>query len=191
MAKSKKTRAKKSKTFAQKRRLKKPLFIIVLISIVVVTWVLSQSLFKHYPVNNKVQLLSIDKGETYSAFIQRLADQEKVKFPIVLKLYQKIFIHDSLKAGVYQIHQGMSVRQVLVMLSDANNAQMNRIAVIEGTTFKQLKNKLKADSNVKNTVLDLSDAEIMKSIGAEYSHPEGLFAPNTYFLPKVKRISIF
>lgn len=184
MAKSKKTGAKKSKTFAQKRRLKKPLFIIVLISIVVVTWVLSQSLFKHYPVNNKVQLLSIDKGETYSAFIQRLADQEKVKFPIVLKLYQKIFIHDSLKAGVYQIHQGMSVRQVLVMLSDANNAQMNRIAVIEGTTFKQLKNKLKADSNVKNTVLDLSDAEIMKSIGAEYSHPEGLFAPNTYFFAK-------
>jgi UPF0755 protein len=29
------------------------------------------------------------------------------------------------------------------MLSDAENAQMNRILVIEGTTFKQLINNLK------------------------------------------------
>ncbi|MFU8925885.1 endolytic transglycosylase MltG [Acinetobacter puyangensis] len=184
MAKSKKTGAKQSKVFAQKRRFKKPVIIFFLLFIVAAIWVLSQSLFKNYPVNNKVQLLAIDKGETYSAFIQQFADQEKVKFPVVLKVYQKIFIHDSLKAGVYQVHQGMSIRQVLVMLSDANNAQMNRIAVIEGTTFKQLKSKLKADANVKNTILGLSDAEIMKSIGAEYSHPEGLFAPNTYFFAK-------
>lgn len=184
MAKSKKTGAKQSKTFTQTGRFKKTVLIIALIFMLAAVWMLSQSLFKHYPVNNKVQLLAIDKGETYSAFIQRLADQNKVKFPIVLKLYQKIFIHDSLKAGVYQIHQGMSVRQVLDMLSDSNNAEMNRIAVIEGTTFKQLKAKLKADPNVKNTILDLSDADIMKSIGTEYSHPEGLFAPNTYFFAK-------
>ena len=39
---------------------------------------------------------------------------------------------------MYEITIGMSVRQVLDMLSDAENAQMNRILVIEGTTFKQL-----------------------------------------------------
>ncbi len=52
-------------------------------------------------------------------------------------------IHDSMKAGVYEIEQGMSVRQVLEMLSDADNAQMNRVLVIEGTTFKQLITALK------------------------------------------------
>ena len=55
----------------------------------------------------------------------------------------KVFIHDSLKAGVYEIQQGMSIRQVLAMLSNADNAQMNRILVIEGTTFKQLVEILK------------------------------------------------
>ncbi len=58
-------------------------------------------------------------------------------------------IHDSMKAGVYEIEQGMSVRQVLEMLSDADNAQMNRVLVIEGTTFKQLITALKNDKKCK------------------------------------------
>ncbi len=58
-------------------------------------------------------------------------------------------IHDSMKAGVYEVEQGMSVRQVLEMLSNADNAQMNRVLVIEGTTFKQLITALKNDKNVK------------------------------------------
>lgn len=94
-------------------------------------------------------MLSITSGETYSGFIDRLAKEGKISFPVVLKLYQKFMIHDSMKAGVYEIEQGMSVREVLEMLSDADNAQMNRVLVIEGTTFKQLITALKNDKNVK------------------------------------------
>ncbi len=129
-------------------------------------------------------MLSITSGETYSGFIDRLAKEDKVSFPIVLKLYQKFMIHDSMKAGVYEIEQGMSVRQVLEMLSDADNAQMNRVLVIEGTTFKQLITALKNDKNVKNTILDLPNDQLMKALGIPYNHPEGLFAPNTYFFAK-------
>lgn len=87
--------------------------------------------------------LVISSGDTYSGFIDRLAEENKVNFPILLKLYQKFMIHDTMKAGVYEVTQGMSVRQVLEMLSNAENAQMNRILVIEGTTFKQLIDNLK------------------------------------------------
>jgi len=129
-------------------------------------------------------MLSITSGETYSGFIDRLAKEGKISFPVVLKLYQKFMIHDSMKAGVYEIEQGMSVREVLEMLSDADNAQMNRVLVIEGTTFKQLITALKNDKNVKNTILDLPDDQLMKALGIPYDHPEGLFAPNTYFFAK-------
>lgn len=97
-------------------------------------------------------MLSITSGETYSGFIDRLAKEGKISFPVVLKLYQKFMIHDSMKAGVYEIEQGMSVREVLEMLSDADNAQMNRVLVIEGTTFKQLITALKNDKNVKYNI---------------------------------------
>ncbi len=82
-------------------------------------------------------------ADTYSGFIDRLAKEDMASFPIILKLYQKIFIHDTLKAGVYEVREGMSIRQVLDMISNVDNAEMNRILVIEGTTFKQLIEALK------------------------------------------------
>lgn len=160
-------------------------FIIAIIAFLIVIFgVFWSSLFKNYPVQNKKQLLVISSGDTYSGFIDRLAEENKVNFPIILKLYQKFMIHDTMKAGVYEVTQGMSVRQVLEMLSNAENAQMNRILVIEGTTFKQLINNLKKDSNVTKTILDLPQDQLLKELDIPYSHPEGLFAPDTYFFAK-------
>ena len=93
-------------------------------------------------------------------------------------------IHDTMKAGVYEVTQGMSVRQVLEMLSNAENAQMNRILVIEGTTFKQLIDALKNDPLVTHDISNLPYSKILQELGIPYSHPEGLFAPNTYFFAK-------
>jgi len=149
-------------------------FIIAVIAFLIVIFgVFWSSLFKNYPVQNKKQLLVISSGDTYSGFIDRLAEENKVNFPIILKLYQKFMIHDTMKAGVYEVTQGMSVRQVLEMLSNAENAQMNRILVIEGTTFKQLINNLKKDSNVTKTILDLPQDQLLKELDIPYSHPEG------------------
>ena len=127
----------------------------IIVLLVILLSIVGTSLFKNYPVEGKKQLLVISSGDTYSRFIDRLAKENKVNFPIILKLYQKFMIHDSMKAGVYEVTHGMSVRQVLDMLSNAENAQMNRILVIEGTTFKQLVQNLKKDPNVSKTILDL------------------------------------
>ena len=133
---------------------------VLLIILVAMFWVLWSNLFRAYPIEGKKQMLSIAPGDTYTRFIDRLGRDEKVSLPIVLKIYQKFFIHDSLKAGVYEIQQGMSIRQVLAMLSNADNAQMNRILVIEGTTFKQLVEILKKDPLVEKSVVNLPQQEM-------------------------------
>jgi UPF0755 protein len=152
-------------------------------ALLVLGWMLSQSVFKDYPVQGRTQWLSIEKGQTYSSFIAKLG-QDGQRFTLVLKLYQKLFIHQTMKVGVYQIKPGMSIGQVLVMLSDAENAHMNPIQVIEGTTFRQLKQHLLNDPNVKITLLNQPEAEVMRRLGSQYSHAEGWFAPNTYFFVK-------
>lgn len=162
----------------------KALLIIFILFVVAVLGIIWSSLFKNYPVEGKKQLLVISSGDTYSKFIDRLAKENSVNFPIILKLYQKFMIHDSMKAGVYEVNQGMSVRQVLDMLSNAENAQMNRILVIEGTTFKQLVQNLKKDPYVTKTILNLPQDQLLKQLNISYSHPEGLFAPDTYFFAK-------
>ena len=178
VSKSKKN-AKKTPAVQLKARL---LIVAALVAVILI--VLWSSLFKSYPVQGQKQMLAIAQGDTYSGLIDRLNKENKVHFPILLKLYQKLVIRDTLKAGVYEIRQGMSVRQVLSLISNAENAQMNRILVIEGTTFKQLIHSLKKDPLVKNTLLDLPYPEMLKELGIPYTHPEGLFAPDTYFFSK-------
>lgn len=129
-------------------------------------------------------MLAIGTGDTYSGFIDRLAKEGKVSFPIVLKLYQKIMIHDTMKAGVYEVRQGMTIRQVMDMVANSENAQMNRILVIEGTTFKQLVELLKKDDLVTKEVLNLPQEQLLQALNIPFTHPEGLFAPDTYFFAK-------
>lgn len=165
-------------------RLTKAAGVIVLGIILFVYVVLSSSLLKDYPVEGDKRMLAINQGDTYSQFIDRLAKNDQVSFPILLKIYQRLMIHDSMKAGVYEIHQGTSIRQVLEMIANSENAQLNRILVIEGTTYKQLINALRNDDLVTKEIAHLSDAEILKELNIPFDHPEGLFAPNTYFFAK-------
>ena len=160
--------------------------IVVLIAgfVFLIGVILGSSLFRSYPVQGEKQMLAIGDGDSYSSFIDRLAKENKVSFPVVLKLYQKIMIHDSMKAGVYEIRQGMSVREVMELVSNAENAQMNRILVIEGTTFKQLIAQLKKDDLVTKEVINLPQDQMLKVLGIPFNHPEGLFAPDTYFFAK-------
>lgn len=184
MPKSPNTSKSKKKPKAKPKSTFKAFWIAIFLLGLVIFGILWANLFKNYPVDGKKQLLVISSGDTYSRFIDRLAKEGKVSLPIMLKLYQKFLIHDSMKAGVYEVTQGMSIRQVLSMLSDAENAQMNRILVIEGTTFQQLVQNLKKDSNVTKTILDLPQDQLLKALDIPYSHPEGLFAPDTYFFAK-------
>ncbi|WP_414630583.1 endolytic transglycosylase MltG [Acinetobacter sp. UBA801] len=158
--------------------------IFILGLLLVLGVILWSSLFRDYPVEGQKQLLAINEGDTYSRFIDRLAEDDHVNFPIVLKLYQRVMIHDSMKKGVYEVRQGMSVRQVMEMIANAENAQMNRILVIEGTTFKQLIDALKKDELVTKEVSHLPYDQMLKALNIPFAHPEGLFAPNTYFFAK-------
>ena len=127
----------KNKNQSSPQRFKGLLVVLVGLVLILIT-VLWSSLFKNYPVEGQKQMIAIGDGDTYSGFIDRLAKEDKVSFPIILKIYQKFMIHDTMKAGVYEVTEGMSVRQVLDLFADADNAQMNRLLVIKERTLSNL-----------------------------------------------------
>lgn len=174
----------KSKNQLAKSSPFKGLLFMLLGAFVLLGVLLWASLFKPYPVNGQKQMLAISAGDTYSGFIDRMVKEDKASLPMILKLYQKFMIHDSLKAGVYEVHAGMSVRNVMDMIANAENAQMNRILVIEGTTFKDLSRALKKDDLVTKELVNLPTDQILRELNIPYHHAEGLFAPNTYFFAK-------
>ena len=185
MPKTKSKLKSKKKTQAQvSNNIYKGIAIVLVVFFLITAIILKMSIFKEYPVTGQKQKLSISNGETYTGFIDQFAEEDKVSFPIILKLYRKIFIHDTMKAGVYEVTKGMNVRQVLEMVSNIENAQMSRLLVIEGTTSKQLIQSLKKDPLVEKTVIQLPSGEMLKALNIPYDHPEGLFAPDTYFFDK-------
>jgi UPF0755 protein len=86
----------------------------------------------------------------------------------------------TIKAGNYEVAAGTTLSGLLAKLTQGDASQTS-ITIVEGWTFRDLKQALRADDDVVKTVLDLPDAELMAKIGATWQQPEGSFFPDTYF----------
>ncbi len=89
-------------------------------------------------------------------------------------------IDRSIKAGNYEITTGTSLPQLLDKLTQGDVTEF-ALTIIEGSSFAALRASLAANAEVNKTVLDLSDADLMRRLGAESASPEGWFFPDTYF----------
>jgi len=84
-----------------------------------------------------------------------------------------------IQAGYYVLDHPLTPLELLAIFSKGEVIQ-RRLSVIEGWTFKQFREALNANPDLKHVTIGLTDAEILNRIGATESHPEGLFFPDTY-----------
>lgn len=84
-----------------------------------------------------------------------------------------------IKAGDYEITENLTP---LLLLDELVKGQKVTVAVqfIEGQTFAQLRQVLDKHPELKHETTGLPDTEVLKLVGAEENHPEGLFFPDTY-----------
>lgn len=85
-----------------------------------------------------------------------------------------------LKAGNYVLDHPVSLLKLLEIISKGEVSQ-RQVSVIEGWTFRQLRDALDANPDIGHATAGMADAEILQRIGATESHPEGLFFPDTYY----------
>ncbi|KQQ97683.1 aminodeoxychorismate lyase [Massilia sp. Leaf139] len=88
-----------------------------------------------------------------------------------------------IKAGSYELKPGTSPRRLLTQLVRGEYAQ-EAVTIIEGWTFRQMREAIAATKTLRHETAKLSDAELMAKISSEYKHPEGLFFPDTYLFAK-------
>lgn len=87
-----------------------------------------------------------------------------------------------IKAGSYEIEQGITLPQLLAKLTQGDVTQI-AVTIVDGITFAQLRDDLHAVPRIAHALDGMSDAEVLARIGAAKSSPEGLFFPDTYFMP--------
>jgi len=104
--------------------------------------------------------------------------------PWMLIILGKVLrVESSIKAGSYEIRQGITALDLLSKLTRGDVTQ-TEIAFIEGWTFRQMRDRLDAHPDVRHDSKGLSEAEILRRIGATQSRAEGLFFPDTYLFAK-------
>jgi UPF0755 protein len=92
-----------------------------------------------------------------------------------------------LKAGSYELKPGTTPRRLITQLVRGEFAQES-LTIIEGWTFRQMRQAVDAAPNLKHETAKLSDKELLARIVPEangkYATPEGLFFPDTYLFAK-------
>jgi len=85
----------------------------------------------------------------------------------------------SLRAGRYEFSRGMNLLAVVDKLR-RGEVLRERLTVVEGSTFGEMRAVLAAHPELRKDTANMSDADVLRAVGAEETHPEGLFAPETY-----------
>jgi UPF0755 protein len=85
----------------------------------------------------------------------------------------------NLRAGRYAVERGITLAGLLAKLK-AGDVLREKLTVVEGITFRELRLLLASAADLKADSSALSREEILKALGAVEAHPEGLFAPDTY-----------
>ncbi|MSP87015.1 MAG: endolytic transglycosylase MltG [Methylotenera sp.] len=105
---------------------------------------------------------------------------EPWRFIMLAKLLHK---ESFLQAGNYTLNKNISPYQLLLSLNHGKTTQ-GSITFIEGRTFTQMREKIKNNNAIKQTITGLSESEILRLIGADYSVTEGLFFPDTFYFDR-------
>ena len=89
----------------------------------------------------------------------------------------------ALKAGSYEVSQGITPLQLLDKLTRGDVSQ-GELQFIEGMNFRQLREAIDTHPDLKHETASMSDAALLAHLGITEKYPEGLFFPDSYFFDK-------
>jgi UPF0755 protein len=87
---------------------------------------------------------------------------------------------DTLKVGVYALDRPITPLELYAKIERGDVSQV-MVQFIEGWNWREVRAALAVQPLLKNDSAGMSDAEVLRAVGAEETHPEGLLFPDTYF----------
>lgn len=168
-------------------RLIKRLFLLCLLGVAAFSGWMAWFAFAAVPLKvNPQGVLDFDirPGLGLKGAAQVMADAGVGFVPWQFALLGRIAGMDrTIKAGSYEVGAGVTPLDLLQKLT-AGDVTQTEIVLVEGKTFRELRQKLDTHPDVRHDTAGLSEAEILQRLGAAAPHPEGLFFPDTYLFAK-------
>ena len=89
----------------------------------------------------------------------------------------------ALKSGNYEFTNGVTPYQTLLKIARGDVNQF-AVTVVEGWTFAHMRAEINNSPALEHDSASMSDADLLKAIGAPETQAEGLFFPDTYLFDK-------
>ncbi|HET9763849.1 MAG TPA: endolytic transglycosylase MltG [Casimicrobiaceae bacterium] len=159
------------------RRLAALLLLLVVAGAAAYAWVARRPL----PLPEQPYGFTVRSGESLRAVARDLTAAGVLPADWTLVALARLKRVDrTIKAGNYELPAGTTLAGLLAKLTQGDVTQTS-FTIVEGWSWRELREALLSEPDVAKTVLDRPDAEVMRAIGAGDTGPEGWFFPDTYF----------
>ena len=133
---------------------------------------------------SKPQQITIHSGTSLNGTLSLLMKKGWIDDNFAAKLIRHLHPElTQIKAGTYQLLPDMSLQDSLTLLVSGREFQF-AITFVEGSRFSDWREILANTSELKQTINNLSEAEIAQQLGLEHKQLEGLFLAETYHFTK-------
>lgn len=131
-------------------------------------------------VSQETRNINVENGTSMRGFTDYLVNEGILKEKWSFLFWARYRdLASSLKAGEYQVPAGATMHELLQLITSGKVIDYP-VTFIEGWNFKQLREALSKQKNLRQKIEELDDQAVMKEVGAEGVHPEGRFYPDTY-----------
>lgn len=126
------------------------------------------------------RLLDVSSGSTPGGMLARLEQEEVLHGAFWLRLYWRFNLPgQALHSGEYRLLPGMKGADLLELWREGEVVQYS-LTLVEGWSFRQVREALARQGKLEQTLAGLSDGEIMQRLGKPDEVAEGRFFPDTY-----------
>lgn len=125
--------------------------------------------------------LHIERGMSLREAAARLQRHGVIEHAYAFSLLARLTGQSGqIKAGGYLFETPTSPWLLLRKLTQGETL-LGRITIIEGWTFRQMREALYRHPGLRHDTLGMSDEELLAALGIAAAHAEGLFFPDTYY----------
>jgi UPF0755 protein len=155
----------------RKSRLAILVLLFVVAAIVVAGGVAHTWYRKPLPLPQAPYDFEVRSGASLTSVARALHAAGVIPHPLALTgLARLAGVDRTIKAGSYEIEPGVTLPQLLAMLTQGDVTQ-KAITIVEGTTFAQLKLQWRESKDLAHRVVDLPDDELLARVGATETAP--------------------
>jgi UPF0755 protein len=142
--------------------------------------------YRHAPLSgvDAPRVIEIAPGEGFFLITRKFQDQgvlgSRWAFMALAALQGRT---TRIRAGEYRVSPGITPQDLLDQLVKGE-ILLHRLTLVEGWTFRQVRERLADHPAIRQTLTHSSDDAVMTAIGAPDLSPEGRFFPDTYLFPR-------